>query len=106
MCRAVSLLEDQTSVKAYLDLLRTWMRDTLSLVAMSRASGRIVGVAVTRINSHSDKSDTYNRVQVRDDYKIRSKTRDRFGGRGKKINKCISHRFRLSRGTPWRRSWA
>ncbi|XP_011864465.1 PREDICTED: uncharacterized protein LOC105560190 [Vollenhovia emeryi] len=63
MCRAVALLEDQTSVGAYLNLIRMWMKDTISLVAHSLASGRVVGVAVTRINSNSDKSDTYNRVQ-------------------------------------------
>jgi len=64
MCRAVALLEDQTSVKAYLNLIRTWMKDTTSLVALSLASGRVIGVAVMRINSSSDKSDTYNRVRV------------------------------------------
>lgn len=41
------------------------MKDTTSLVALSLASGRVVGVAVARINSDSDKTDTYNRVQVR-----------------------------------------
>lgn len=65
MCKAGSLLDDQTSMNAYLDLIKTWMKDTTSLVALSLASGRVVGVAVTRINSKSDKSDTYNRVLVR-----------------------------------------
>lgn len=65
MCRAVALLENQTSVRAYLNVMRTWMKDTTSLVAISLVSGRVIGVAVTRINSDSDKSDTYNRVQVR-----------------------------------------
>lgn len=65
MCRAVALLEDQASVSVYLNLMRTWMKDTTSLVALSLVSGRVIGVAVTRINSDSDKSDTYNRVQVR-----------------------------------------
>ncbi|XP_011640442.1 uncharacterized protein LOC105429273 [Pogonomyrmex barbatus] len=63
MCKAIALLQDQISVNAYLRLLRTWMKDTISLVALSLASGRVIGVAVTRINSDSNKSDTYNRVQ-------------------------------------------
>ncbi|XP_029174494.1 uncharacterized protein LOC114943073 [Nylanderia fulva] len=63
MCKAVSLLEDQKSVNVYLDLVKTWMKDTTSLVALSLASGRIVGVAVARIKSDADKSDTYDRVQ-------------------------------------------
>ncbi|KAL0099082.1 hypothetical protein PUN28_020260 [Cardiocondyla obscurior] len=62
MCKAIALLNDQTSVKAYLNLLRTWMKGTLSLVALSAKSKRVIGVAVTRINSDSDKSDTYNRI--------------------------------------------
>lgn len=65
MCKAIAFLEDQTSVNAYLNFLRIWMKDTTSLVALSLTSGRIVGVAVLRINSDSDKSDIYNRVQVR-----------------------------------------
>lgn len=63
MCKAVSLLEDQKSVNVYLDLVKTWMKDTTSLVALSLASGRIVGVAVARVKSDSNKSDTYDRVQ-------------------------------------------
>ncbi|KYM96734.1 hypothetical protein ALC62_12526 [Cyphomyrmex costatus] len=63
MCKAIALSQDETSIKSYLDLMRTWMKDTTSLVALSLASGRVIGVAVTRINSNSDKSDTYNRVQ-------------------------------------------
>lgn len=66
MCRTIALLEDQTSVSVFLNLIKMWMKDTISLVAFSQASGRIVGVAVMRINSDSDKSDTYNRVQVRE----------------------------------------
>lgn len=65
MCKTVSLLEDEKSVAAYLDFIKTWMKDTTSLVALSLASGRVVGVAVTRVNSDPEKSDTYNRVQVR-----------------------------------------
>jgi len=64
MCKTVALLQDETSVNSYLDLIRTWMKDTTSLVALSLTSGRIIGVAVTRINSNLDKSDVYNRVQV------------------------------------------
>ncbi|XP_050451733.1 uncharacterized protein LOC126851627 [Cataglyphis hispanica] len=63
MCKTVSLLEDEKSVTAYLDFIKTWMKDTTSLVALSLASGRVVGVAITRINSDPEKSDTYNRVQ-------------------------------------------
>ncbi|XP_011258173.1 uncharacterized protein LOC105252488 [Camponotus floridanus] len=63
MCKAISLLQDQKSVNVYLDFIKTWMKDTTSLVALSLVSGRVIGVAITRVNSDSDKSDTYNRVQ-------------------------------------------
>lgn len=65
MCKAISLLQDPKSVNAYLDLIKVWIKDTTSLVALSLASGRVIGVAVTRINSSADKTDTYNRVLVR-----------------------------------------
>lgn len=65
MCKAVSLLQDEKSVKEYLDLIKMWMKDSTSLVALSLTSGRVVGVIVTRINSEFDKADTYNRVLVR-----------------------------------------
>jgi dTDP-4-dehydrorhamnose 3,5-epimerase-like enzyme len=64
MCKAAFLLQDQESVNAYLNLIRTWIKDTISLVALSLTSGRVIGVAVTRISNDSDKTDTYNRVQV------------------------------------------
>ncbi|XP_011331205.1 uncharacterized protein LOC105275794 [Ooceraea biroi] len=63
MCKATFLLQDEKSVNVSLDFIRTWMKDTTSLVALSLASGRVVGVAVARSNSDSDKTDTYNRVQ-------------------------------------------
>ncbi|XP_067208541.1 uncharacterized protein [Linepithema humile] len=65
MCKAAFLLQNQESVNAYLNLIRTWIKDTTSLVALSLASGRVIGIAVTRISSDSDKTDTYNRVLVR-----------------------------------------
>lgn len=64
MCKASSLLDDPTSVNDYLEFIRTWMSDTTSIVALSIKSGRVIGVAVTRINSKSEKTDTYQRVQV------------------------------------------
>lgn len=64
MCKASSLLEDPTSVNDYLELIRTWMNDTTSIVAVSLKSGRVIGVAVTRVNSRIEKTDTYQRVQV------------------------------------------
>nr|XP_012224499.1 PREDICTED: uncharacterized protein LOC105673443 [Linepithema humile] len=63
MCKAAFLLQNQESVNAYLNLIRTWIKDTTSLVALSLASGRVIGIAVTRISSDLDKTDTYNRVQ-------------------------------------------
>ncbi|EGI65427.1 hypothetical protein G5I_06098 [Acromyrmex echinatior] len=63
MCKTIALLQDETSVKSYLELMRAWMKDTTSLVALSLTSGRVIGVAVTRINSNSEKSDVYNRVR-------------------------------------------
>ncbi|OXU21911.1 hypothetical protein TSAR_008117 [Trichomalopsis sarcophagae] len=38
--------------------------DTTSLVAISAKSGRIIGAAITRINSFLYKSNTYSRVQI------------------------------------------
>lgn len=65
MCKASSLPQDKTSVDEYLELAKTWMKDTTSLVVTSIASGRVIGVMIAQINSESDKSDTYNRVQVK-----------------------------------------
>lgn len=65
MCKASSLLRDETSVNGYLELVRTWMKDTTSLIATSMKSGRVVGAVVARINSDPEKTDTYHRVQVR-----------------------------------------
>ncbi|XP_014483698.1 PREDICTED: uncharacterized protein LOC106749100 [Dinoponera quadriceps] len=62
MCQAASLQEDSKSVNEFLNLIKTWMKDSTSLVALSLTSGRVIGVAVTRINNDSDKTDTYNRV--------------------------------------------
>ncbi|KAG7212178.1 hypothetical protein KM043_012518 [Ampulex compressa] len=64
MCKASLLLQDRQSVNGFVELLRTWMKDTTSLVALSLTSGRVVGVAVTRINSRSDKTNAYSRAQV------------------------------------------
>lgn len=64
MCKASSLLDDPTSVNDYLEFIRTWMNDTTSIVALSIKSGRVIGVAVTRVNSKPEKTDTYQRVQV------------------------------------------
>ncbi|CAK9831365.1 hypothetical protein ANTRET_LOCUS8370 [Anthophora retusa] len=64
MCKASSLLRDRTSVNEYLELVSTWMKDTTSIIATSAASGRVIGVVVTRINSSPEKTDTYNRAQI------------------------------------------
>ncbi|KAI4481315.1 hypothetical protein M0804_009435 [Polistes exclamans] len=64
MCKAISFLKDKLSVNCYLNLIKTWMKDTLSLVALSGTSGRVVGVAVTRINSDSEKTNTFSRNQI------------------------------------------
>ncbi|XP_034183318.2 uncharacterized protein LOC117605751 [Osmia lignaria lignaria] len=63
MCKASSFLQDQPSVKEYLELVHTWIKDTTSLIATSLISGRVVGVAVMRIDNEADKTNTYNRVQ-------------------------------------------
>ncbi|XP_015175250.1 PREDICTED: uncharacterized protein LOC107065782 [Polistes dominula] len=64
MCKAISLLKDKLSVNCYLKLIKTWMKDTTSLVALSANSGRVVGVAVTRINSDSEKTNIFSRNQI------------------------------------------
>lgn len=64
MCKSIGLINDKISVDSYLKLIKTWMMDTTSLVALSINSGRVVGVAVTRINGDSDKTNIYERNQV------------------------------------------
>ncbi|XP_076754263.1 uncharacterized protein LOC143425404 [Xylocopa sonorina] len=64
MCKSSALLQNQASVNGYLELIRSWMTDTTSIIATSIASGRVVGVAVARINSEPEKTDTYCRVQI------------------------------------------
>ncbi|XP_058794142.1 uncharacterized protein LOC131665910 [Phymastichus coffea] len=64
LCKSSKLLDDSASVASYLNFIRTWMKDTCSLVAVSAKSGRVIGVAITRIDSSIEKSDTFNRVQV------------------------------------------
>ncbi|XP_054014696.1 uncharacterized protein LOC128895795 [Hylaeus anthracinus] len=64
MCKASSLLRDQSSVNGYMELIRTRMKDTTSLIAVSVNSGRVIGVAVTRINSDQEKTNTYSRHQI------------------------------------------
>ena len=64
MCKSIELLRDPTSVKTYLDLITNYMKDTTSLVAISAKSGRVVGALITRINSRSERSNTYSRVNV------------------------------------------
>ncbi|KAF7380988.1 hypothetical protein HZH68_015863 [Vespula germanica] len=64
MCKSIELLNDKISVNSYLNLIKTWMRDTTSLVALSINSGRVVGVAITRINTDSEKTNIYERNQV------------------------------------------
>ncbi|XP_076389861.1 uncharacterized protein LOC105662944 isoform X2 [Megachile rotundata] len=64
MCKATSFLQDQPSVNEYLELITTWIKDTTSLIATSLTSGRVVGVAILRIDNEDEKTNTYNRVQI------------------------------------------
>lgn len=64
MCKSIGLSYDPASVTTYSNLIKTWMKDTCSLVAVSAKSGRVVAVAVARINSSNERSNTYSRVQV------------------------------------------
>lgn len=64
MCKAAFLLDDVESVKSYLDLIRIWMKDSTSIVALSAISGRVIGTAIARVNSALDMTNTYSRVQV------------------------------------------
>ncbi|XP_076643343.1 uncharacterized protein LOC143353711 [Halictus rubicundus] len=72
MCKACALLQDQPSVNGYLELVETWIKDTTSLVACSMKSGRVIGVAITRIDSHPEKTDVYNRAQIHEGSKLNS----------------------------------
>ncbi|XP_023290723.1 uncharacterized protein LOC105694443 [Orussus abietinus] len=64
MCKASYMLEDQDSVKSYLHLIRVWLKDTTSLVALSTRTGRVIGAIVARVINSEDKADTYDRVQI------------------------------------------
>lgn len=70
MCKAIFLAKDKESVNGFLHFIRIWMKDTTSLVALSLATGRVIGVAILRYNSDSDKTDAYARIQVRCRYAI------------------------------------
>ncbi|KZC14636.1 hypothetical protein WN55_07050 [Dufourea novaeangliae] len=72
MCKASALLQDQSSVNGYLELIRTWMKDTTSLVACSVKSGRVIGTAITRIDSFPEKTDVYGRVQILEGEKLKN----------------------------------
>lgn len=56
--------QDCDSVKRYLEMALTWMKDTISICALSARSGRLVGVAILRINSLAEKTEISNRIQV------------------------------------------
>ncbi|XP_033212484.1 uncharacterized protein LOC117170071 [Belonocnema kinseyi] len=64
MCRSVNLLKDHESKQQYLDLIKIWMKDSTSLIAISKSSGRVIGTIIARINSLLDKTNTYSRVQI------------------------------------------
>ncbi|XP_035723938.1 uncharacterized protein LOC118442446 [Vespa mandarinia] len=64
MCKSIELLKDKISVDSYLKLIKTWMKDTTSLVALSINSGRVIGVAITRINDNSEKTNIFERNQI------------------------------------------
>jgi len=66
MCKAVVFHKDHESVESGLKLIRTWMKDNTSIVALSPTTGRVIGIAVTRPSSDPEKSDIYGRVQVHD----------------------------------------
>ncbi|XP_076224103.1 uncharacterized protein LOC116431017 isoform X1 [Nomia melanderi] len=72
MCKASALLQEQSSVNGYLELIRTWTKDTTSVVACSVKSGRVIGVAITRIDSLPEKMDVYNRVQILEGVQLKS----------------------------------
>ncbi|XP_046742023.1 uncharacterized protein LOC124408828 isoform X2 [Diprion similis] len=64
MCASCEFSEDLSSVTRFLEMALTWIKDTLSICALSARTGRLVGVAVIRINALCDKAEVYNRMQV------------------------------------------
>lgn len=70
MCRSIVLLQDKKSLNAYIELLRSWMKEGSSLVAVSRKSGRVVGALICKINISSEMTNTYSRVEVNDHTKL------------------------------------
>lgn len=64
MCRATDLMENFASKEHYINLIRTWIKDSTSLVATSKLTGKVIGTIIIRINSLLDKTNTYSRVNV------------------------------------------
>ncbi|XP_057320030.1 uncharacterized protein LOC130664214 [Microplitis mediator] len=64
MCKAINLIRDNVSINNYLELIRVWMKDTMSLVAISSKSERVIGTAIMRIDSLFDKTNTHSRMQI------------------------------------------
>ena len=64
MCKSSNLLQDRESKQQYLNLIKIWMNDSTSLIAISKSSGKVIGTVITRINSSLDKTNTYSRIQV------------------------------------------
>ncbi|KAJ8667118.1 hypothetical protein QAD02_008780 [Eretmocerus hayati] len=72
LCRSTNIIRDRVSANAYLDRIRSWMRDTCSLVAVSKKSGRVVGAAIVRMNSFLERTNTYSRVLISDGQALES----------------------------------
>lgn len=64
MFKAVDFSKDAVSVMNYLDFVRIWMKDSLSLVALSSKSRRVIGAVIMRLNNSLEKSNTYSRMRV------------------------------------------
>ncbi|XP_039281248.1 uncharacterized protein LOC111056614 [Nilaparvata lugens] len=49
LCRTTNILKDEESIDNYLKLIRWWMQDTQSLIAINEETGEIVGTLVERV---------------------------------------------------------
>lgn len=64
MCLSAKLLDDPISTQGYLDEICSWMKENNSIVAISKKSDRVVGAAISKINSEDDKNHVFSRMTL------------------------------------------
>ncbi|XP_050526738.1 uncharacterized protein LOC126897280 [Daktulosphaira vitifoliae] len=64
LCANSGLVNDKESFDQFLELIKTWILDTLTTVAIEKNSGKIVGVLVCRVCSEEDHSLDFSRLRL------------------------------------------